>query len=157
MQKDRKEPLYRKVNKTTVSRRCWNSTKNPDSKYDRNTKKGIKRGMTPKHLTGYDYTPLYRFLLSRVGMDWDKTFSEASSRLDNTEAIYHLVAKSENDRSEYVNCGESSKYNGLYVDDNNILQKVNPNLKNTDLYPTCHCCTHTFNGEVLKNKYEDTL
>lgn len=154
MKRNRKETLYRKVNKTTVCRTTHDTIKNPNSKYDRGTKNGIKRSMRPLHRTGYDYTPLYRFLLSKVGKDWDEVYSEAKSRLDNEDAIFYMVALHEKDMNDYFRSGESSFHSKLYVDDTNILQYVNPNLKNTDFDPICPCCTHTFNGKVLINKYK---
>ena len=91
------------------------------------------------------------FLLSKVGEDWDRVHSEAVSRLDNPEAIFHLVKNDKN--KSYVYCGEASIYSVLIVDENNRLQKANPNLTNEMFWPSCHCCTHTFNGKVLVNKY----
>jgi hypothetical protein len=126
-----------------------------DAKYDRNTKKGINKNMKKNVDRGLDYTPLYRFLLSKVGQDWDKVHSEAVSRLDQEDPIYHLVARNETEKRDYVRCGESSMYSGLYVDENNILQKVNPNLRNEELFPSCGCCTHTFNGTPLQKTYAD--
>lgn len=109
-----------------------------------------------KPLYRLDYTPLYKFLLSKVGQDWDKIHSEAISRLDKEEPIYHLVALfNKSEEKDYVRCGESSYYSGLFVDENNFLQKVNPNLKNEDMYPSCNCCTHTFNGMPFQKTYAD--
>lgn len=145
------KPLYRKVNT-----KAFNHSHNVgnDSKNDRNTKKGISKSMKRKVHRGLDYTPLYKFLISKVGKNWDDVYSEAVSRLDKKEPIFHIVAKHEHEMKDYVRCGESSYYSCLYIDKDNILQKVNPNLKNEDLTPTCSCCTHTFNGNVLNNKYE---
>ena len=41
---------------------------------------------------GYDYTPLFKFLLSRAGKNWDDVYSEAISRLDQEEPIWWMVA-----------------------------------------------------------------
>ena len=112
-----------------------------------NMKKNVERGL--------DYTPLYKFLLSKVGQDWDMIHSEAISRLDKEDPIYHLVARNEHEKQDYVRCGESSKYSGLFVDEDNKLQLVNPNLRNEHLFPSCHCCTHTFNGTPLQKTYAD--
>ena len=148
MNKDIK-PLYRKV----CDARNNHHNSGPDAKYDRQTKKGIGRSMKQNDQRGLDYTPLYKFLLSKVGQNWDQIYSQAVGRLDKEEPIYHIVALQDHEKKDYVRCGDSSFYNGLYVDENNILQKVNPNLKNEDLTPDCHCCTHTFNGTVLIKKY----
>ncbi|MFB8003192.1 hypothetical protein [Nocardia sp. NPDC056000] len=95
---------------------------------------------------GRDYTPLFRFLLSRVGSSWEATFAEAKSRLDTTEPIFWLVAVQEFDRRDYVRIGESTYYSGLYVDSDGTLQVVNPDINESSLDPQCACCTHTFNG-----------
>lgn len=54
---------------------------------------------------GRDYTPLFRFLLSKVGGDWDAIHAEAVSRLDTPEPIFWLVALNEADRKPYVRIG----------------------------------------------------
>ena len=144
------KPLYRKVNTKALNH---HHNVGNDAKNDRNTKNGVNKSMKRNVQRGLDYTPLYKFLLSKIGEDWDKIYSEAIKRLDKEEPIFHLVAKSNEQMRDYVRCGESSLYSGLYVDGNNKLQKVNPNLKNEDLAPSCWCCTHTFNGKVLIKKY----
>lgn len=144
------KPLYRKVNTRTHN---VHHNSGSDAKYDRNTKKGVNKSLNKSDKRGLDYTPLYKFLLSKVGQDWDKIHSQAINRLDQEEPIYHLVAKTPQDKRDYVICGESSYYSGLYIDDNNKLQLTNPDFKNEDLTPSCSCCTHTFNSKVLVKKY----
>ncbi len=125
------KPLYRKVN--TKARNCHHNS-GTDAKYERNTKKGIQRSMKKNDHRGLDYTPLYKFLLSKIGEDWTSVHSEALSRLDKEEPIFYLVARNDSEKNDFVYCGTNSCYNGLYIDSNNKLQKVNPNLKNEDLY-----------------------
>lgn len=152
MSKDgHKEPLYRKVN--TKARNVHHNF-GGEARYDRNTKKGLNKSMKNKVARGLDYTPLYRFLLSKVGKNWDEVHSEAVSRLDQEDAIYHLVARHAAEKKDSVCCGESSYYSGLYVDENNLLQKVKPDLKNEDFSPSCKCCTHTFNGSPFLKAYK---
>lgn len=146
------KPLYRKVN--TKARNCHHIS-GSEARYDRHIKKGMSKSMKKSDQRGLDYTPLYKFLLSKVGEDWDKVHSQAVARLDKEEPIYHLVAKIPSKKRDYVGCDESTYYSGLYVDDDNILQKVNPNLKNEDLYPSCWCCTHTFNGTPFQKTWKD--
>ncbi|MGV3611475.1 MAG: hypothetical protein ACO1N0_11025 [Fluviicola sp.] len=98
---------------------------------------------------GLDYTPLYRFLLSKVGSDWNEVFSEAKARLDKAEPIFILVALHENEKQDLVRIGESSYFSGLYVDENTILQVSNPSLQAKEMEPFCSCCTHTFNGKLF--------
>jgi hypothetical protein len=145
-----KEPLYRKQN---TKARGVHHNFGGDAKNDRSTKKGMSHSLKKGVERGLDYTPLYRFLLSKVGKDWDEVYSEAISRLDKSEPIYHLVAEDDSKKRDYVCCGESSYYSGLFVDSNNILQLVNPEFKNEDLHPNCKCCTHTFNGKPFVKSY----
>ncbi len=57
---------------------------------------------------GYDYPPLFRFLLSKVGQSWDTVFSEANARLDRPEPVFWMVALHESDKKEYMCTGEST-------------------------------------------------
>jgi hypothetical protein len=148
-----KEPLFRKVN---TKARGVHHNFGGDFKYSRNKKREtpeqIHGKMYGKKERGLDYTPLFRFLLSKVGVEWDSVFSEAKSRLDKTEPIYWIVALDENEKEEYVRIGESTYFSGLYVDKDGILQLTNPTLKPTDLTPLCSCCTHTLNGVIFGKK-----
>lgn len=143
---NRKKPLYRKVN--TKARGVdhhfggdYRSTRN-SKRETREQTRGSMRGSMNR---GLDYTPLFKFLLSKVGSSWNEVFSEANSRLDSQEPIFWLVALA-NDKKEVVRIGESSYFSGLFVDDFGLLQFVNPNLKSSDLTIYCSCCTHTLNG-----------
>ena len=98
---------------------------------------------------GLDYTPLFKFLLSKVGNNWNEVFSEAKSRLDKQDPIFWMVALNEEEKKDCVRVGESTYFSGLFVDNNGVLQLVNPNLKAVDMKPFCDCCTHTFNGKIF--------
>ncbi|WP_194813342.1 hypothetical protein [Nocardia sp. XZ_19_385] len=142
-----KPPLYRKDNTTTWGVR----PRGGEYRHRRNTKRTVKSDVTQEGMgrakgRGRDYTPLFRFLLSRVGSDWEATFAEAKSRLDQSEPIFWLVAVQEPDRRDYVRIGESTYYSGLYVASDGTLQIVNPDINASSLDPQCACCTHTFNG-----------
>ncbi|WP_421590067.1 hypothetical protein [Shinella sp. M27] len=102
---------------------------------------------------GLDYTPLFKFLLSRVGDDWDAMHAEAIARLDGAEPIFWMVARSEAERKPFVGMGESAYYSGLFVDEANRLQRVDPHLSVVQMEPSCACCTHTFNGVPFTRKY----
>ncbi|MFT6202930.1 MAG: spore maturation protein CgeB [Spirosomataceae bacterium] len=145
-----KKPLFRKVNTRARSVR---HDFGGDFKYSRNQKSDsvelIKGSMHSKKARGLDYTPLFRFLLSKVGSDWNEVFSEAKSRLNKTEPIYWIVALNENEKEDYKRIRESSYFSGLYVDKNRKLQLTNPSLQAEDLTPFCDCCTHTLNGKVF--------
>ncbi|SED47419.1 hypothetical protein SAMN04490185_3552 [Pseudomonas frederiksbergensis] len=144
-----KKSLYRKVNTRTWG--VWRNEITGHYRHQRNTKNEINndasRGSmhgTRRH--GFDYTPLFRFLLSRVGRQWDEVFSETVARLDRPEPVFWMVALHENQRKAQVCLGESSYFSGLYVDGQGYLRIVNPELKAEHMTPNCHCCTHTFNG-----------
>lgn len=145
-----KSKLYRKVN---TRAKGVHHLSGGDFKDTRNSKKEVvqqvKGTMFGAKQRGLDYTPLFRFLLSKVGSNWDKVFSEAKSRLDRQEPIFWIVALHVDQKRDYVRIGESAYFSGLFVDDDGILQLVNPNLKAADMTPFCGCCTHTFNGKVF--------
>lgn len=154
----RKDPLYRKVNTRTRGVRHHTGG---DFRHQRNTRREkqaiadtITRGtMHGREQRGLDYTPLFRFLLSKVGEPWGPVHAEAVSRLDREEPIYWLVARTEVERNSHVLIGGNSYYSGLYVNDDGRLAKVAPDMRNEDLTPSCPCCTHTFNGVPLVRKY----
>jgi hypothetical protein len=102
----------------------------------------------PMVYDGFDYTPLFRFLLSKVGHPWDQVFSEAKSRLDRPEPVFWIVALHKSDKEEYVRTDENSYYSGLCVDGAGLLQKVNLQLTPEQMEPFYDNCTHTFNGVV---------
>jgi hypothetical protein len=140
-----KEPLFRRVNTRTHNVRHnfggeyrWSRQRN-DSLEGRGSMHAGKR-------RGRDYTPLFRFLLSRVGKDWTDVHHEAVSRLDDEEPIFWLVARTEAEKRPSVLLGENSYYSGLYIDENNRLAIVDPALSVEQMEPSCSCCTHTFNG-----------
>ena len=153
-----KEPLYRKVN---TRARGVHHHAGGDFRHQRHSKREkqaiadeVPRGtMHARENRGLDYTPLFRFLLAKVGEPWATVHAEAVRRLDREEPIYWLVARNEAERRSHVYIGENSCFSGLYVDDEGRLAEVAPDLRNEDLAPTCPCCTHTFNGVPLVRKY----
>ncbi|MEM9219882.1 MAG: hypothetical protein AAGD25_36840 [Cyanobacteria bacterium P01_F01_bin.150] len=144
------KPLYRKVNTKARGMRHHNGS---DYRHFRNRKEKHLVKMAQGVQRGLDYTPLFMFLLSKVGQSWDVVFSEAVSRLDKQEPIFWLVSLSKEHAPPTVRLGESSYYSGLYVDEAGILQKVAPELNASSLTPLCACCTHTFNGKPFSQKY----
>ena len=109
--------------------------------------------MRRRQRRGLDYTPLFQYLLSKIGEDWDDVFSEAAARLDSTEPIFWMVARQPHERQEFVRLGESTYYSGLYVDADNRLQVVDSELGPHNMEPLCPCCTHTFNGIRFTREY----
>lgn len=145
-----KSKLYRKVNTKTFNVRHeyggdFRNTRNKKQQ----TREQITGTMGGKKERGLDYTPLFKFLLSKVGGNWNEIFSEAKERLDKTEPIFWLVALNPDEKRDFVRYGESSYFSGLYVDEFGFLQISNPNLKAIDMKPFCDCCTHTFNGKLF--------
>lgn len=152
---NKKKPLFRKVN--TVARGVHHNF-GGDYRHQRNTKRekssqATSGSMHGRKKRGLDYTPLFKFLLSKVGQDWDEVLSEAVSRLDQAEPIFWLVALTEDQKQDVVRLGESTYFSGLYVDDTNRLQMVNPDLGPETMEPACPCCTHTFNDVPFLKKY----
>lgn len=150
------KPLYRKVRNNESYNKQHNGT---DYKHTRNTKKQIldedgsyclKQNETmskQRSSNGYDYTPLYKFLHSKEGKDWDSVYSEAKLRLDSDEAIWHIV-ETESDLIPHSisRTGESQYYHSMYIDNENKLRFID---KSETITPTCKCCTWTLNGKVI--------
>lgn len=127
-------------------------------KWDRRTKKNFDnqkstQGMNPK-FNGRDYTPLFKFLLSRVGRDWKEVHSEATSRLDTPEPIGWMVSEDPNETKVFFRAGESSYYSKLYVDEENILRKVDPGFEAENMEPSHWNDSCSFNGIPVTKKYD---
>lgn len=144
----RPEPLYRKVNTTAhgVHHRTGGDFHEQRSSKALVLSDAQRLPMHGNSRRGLDYTPLFRFLLSKVGADWNEVHAEAVARLDRTEPIFWLVARQPHEEQDVVRVGESSYFSGLRIDEHGRLQRVNASLGPGDLAPTCPCCTHTFNG-----------
>lgn len=141
-----KKPLYRKVN--TRAHGVFHNI-GGDYRRTRHARGKVRETMHGKKRRGLDYTPLFRFLLSKVGARWDDVFSEAVARLDRPDPIFWLVARQPSERRAVVCIGESSYFSGLFVDESGILQRVDPGFGPQDIQPSCTCCTHTFNGTSI--------
>jgi hypothetical protein len=141
-----KQPLYRKVNTTAHGVRHDKGGDFRDERRRSQRSDSSRESMHGRKQRGLDYTPLFKFLLSKCGQPWNAVHAEATARLDRQEPIFWLVALPGHERNSYVRLGESSYYSGMYVDDAGILQLVDPSLGPSSLTPTCKCCMHTFNG-----------
>lgn len=150
--KNGKKPLYTKINKKARGVSCLGGGEYRHTRHSKNQPEGNRQSMYCTVRSGYDYTPLYKFLLSKVGQDWSKIHSEAISRLDKEEPIFRMVAILEKDRRDIFCKSDFSYFSGLYVDEHNILQKVNPNLTLNDVPVYCSCCTYTLNGIRVPKK-----
>jgi hypothetical protein len=150
-----KEPLYRKVNTTA---RGVHHLKGGDYRDERRRNvhsEAVRGSMHGRKQRGLDYTPLFKFLLSKRGQPWNQVHAETTARLDRQEPIFWLVALPGHERKPYILAGESSFYSGMYVDEAGILQLVDPSLGPSSLTPTCKCCTHTFNGVPFTRTFVD--
>ncbi len=151
-----KPKLYRKHNKRVIASRC-HFEEQKEFRHQRNTKefKNSEKMRGSMHSTrqlGVDFTPLYRFLHSKVGHKWDDVQSEALSRLDEhgMEGIEHavdIVPEAGYPPGGFFRVGESSYWSSMYVDENGFLQFVDPEERPKI---QCLCCTHTFNGVPMK-------
>lgn len=148
-----KEPLYRKEN-TTAHRARHDGGDYRDERHRSQQSDASRESMRGRKRRGLDYTPLFKFLLSRCGQPWDAVYSEAKARLDRPEPIFWLVALPGHERSPYVRVGESSYFSGMYVDEAGVLRLVDPSLGPSSLVPSCKCCTHTFNAVPFTRSFE---
>lgn len=154
------KPLYRKVNRKSSWQNHNCQGKGGNFSSQRNTKASkkfegthlrmIKRGAGPD--TGYDYTPLFHYLLMRIGDQWKDIYSDIKPRLNDTEPIFWIVSLADDvsGEPEYVRLGEASYWSRLYVNPEGQLQKVNPELES--IQPFCTCHTHSFNGKKLRTE-----
>lgn len=149
---NRIKPLYRKENKVSLSNK-YNVSTGSEYRYQRHSKAFLNDDRNHKSMTsgkyGYDYTPLFKFLLSKVGSDWDKIYAEAKARLNDPEPIFWMVALRESERRSIVRLGDSTYYSGLFVDDDGILAIVNPNISSTELPDPHPGETISFNGLLM--------
>lgn len=157
--RQRKKPLYRSVNTRTHGVRHGSGKK---ARWERHTKasanhQAMNGSMHSGQRHGFDYTPLFKFLLSRVGRNWDEVHSEVVSRLDHEDPINWMVASELSRGSRYFRADESSYFSGLYVDESNVLAIVDPELTPETMRPFCACCTHTLNGVRLTTPYSDEV
>ncbi|AWH23124.1 hypothetical protein [Stenotrophomonas sp. ZAC14D2_NAIMI4_6] len=146
---DRSAPLFRRVNaRARNSRHGEHGGEYRNERHRKGTlaSEATRGSMHGGHRHGRDYTPLFRFLLSKVGQPWVQVHSEACARLDTPEPITWIVATDNAPRRDQVRVGEASYFSGLYVDEAGLLQRVAPALTAKDMVPSCTCCTHTFNG-----------
>jgi hypothetical protein len=148
-----KAPLYRKVNTTAHGVHHRSGGDFRDQRHS-DTSESTRQGMHGRKRRGLDYTPLFRFLLSKIGSEWSVVYSEAVSRLDRPDPIFWLVALRPEEEHEYVRTGESSYFSGLRVDERGLLQVVNPAVGPGSLAPLCKCCTHTFNGARFTRPFD---
>lgn len=140
-----KKPLYRKVNTRALG---VHHRAGGEYRHTRNTRDAepVGASMHGTQRRGRDYTPLFRFLLSKVGEPRNGVFQEAAARLDSAEPIWWLVARAEHERRDAVRVGQATYFSGLFIGADGTLQRVAPDLTGEDMTPGCSCCTHTLDG-----------
>lgn len=155
------KPLYRKVNTTCHGGKVYHGN---NSKYHRGKKQDSKDKMkSGQQHHGLDYSPLFGYLRKNVGNKWSELYQKIISRLpsnlkENPLNFSVLSYKDylnmhEMDKvQETFKFGESSIHSLMYIDENDLLQFVNPDLKVEDMKAPCACCTHTFNGKKISRK-----
>lgn len=136
------KPLYRKVNRKCLH--CYDA-KASHYRWQRNTKKenkliedSVSHGKMHKRPSiftshKYDYTPMIMYVLNRVGEDFDKVYSDVCKRIEGEGKVLFnkmVSKKPKEELNDYFRYGEGSYYSQLYVDDENKIQKINPNLSN---------------------------
>lgn len=160
--KFKEKPLYRKVNTTCHGGKLHHGSSSNDE-YRRGSKDSIEKKSKMKsgnQYHGLDFSPLYAYLRKHVGEKWSDIYSKIKprlpehSRFDPLEStvltFQEYTMQKENGRvSEIFGHGESSTHSTLYIDENDILQFVNPNLTAEEIGVSCRCCTHTFNGKLI--------
>ena len=98
------EPLFRRGNRRA---RNVDHGHGGDFRHQRNTKRErdsdqTRGSMRQGRRRGLDYTPLFRYLLSKIGEGWGEVFSKAAARLDSTEPLFWMVARQPHERQDYV-------------------------------------------------------
>ncbi|QEI06649.1 hypothetical protein FXN63_13005 [Pigmentiphaga aceris] len=163
MTRNHKKPLlYRKANTTAHIVNFHHKDFN-DERHTKIREKRLAFDHAREHMNssnsgiGRDYTPLFKFLLAKVGEPWAAVYAEAVSRLDKPEPVFWMVQLRQRELSSVVRMGENSYYSGLYVDDAGLLQVVDPSASEATQVPSCSCCTHTFNGKPFARAATSSL
>ena len=157
-----KKPLYRKENKRTHNGWAWYFYPKERYRFERhkNFDDQIERMSIKKHSmfrTGYDYTPLIRFLHSHVGDVWADIFCECQARLNNITPLTRMVVNVNKrglvvdnypceELPKYCEVGEDSYWSTLYVDEEGVLQFVDKDYHKPPVSNSL-AFTDTWNGE----------
>ena len=142
-----KKPLYRKYNK--LARGFHHNTPGGEFRHERNTSEMKAFEGTHKSIgrtrEGFDYTPLFKFLLSKVGQKWDDVFSEAVKRLDKQDPIFWLVDLDfQRGVKGLVNIGEASYYSKLTVVDGVLVWQMNLRLPHQNHVHAVHIASMVY-------------
>lgn len=127
------------------------------SRWTRHSKNGITQKMKKRINYHLDYTPLFKFLLSKEGEKWEGVWRECQKKVDTVEPVLWMVQnirlnglpKHDKCLEEYdksFGYEEGSYFSTMYVDENGILQVVDKNYKESTPLEYCRRCGETFNG-----------
>lgn len=130
------KPLYRKWNTRVLSPSYWLNLWGGDYRHERSKHKNdfetTKLPMKKNRGAGYDYTPLYQYLRSHVGENWNDIYSKILPRLPDTkegrEAWTIFVLQPGEKVRPLVRYGPRSMFSALYIDEKNLLQVVDPTV-----------------------------
>ena len=159
------KPLYRKRNTKVLNSGYWIWSSGGDYKYERHFYKNdfetTKLSMKKNRGADYDYTPLYWYLRKHVGENWNDIYSNILPRLPNTKEgreawTYFVNQPYEKNKLAIVSYGPRAYYSALYIDENNLLQIVDPTIGVEHFnatYGRDFPETYTFNGKrIMKNE-----
>jgi hypothetical protein len=79
------QPLYRKVNTTAQGVHHAKGGDYRDERRRSHQSDVSRESMHRRKHRGLDYTPLFKFLLSKCGQQWNAVHAEATARLDRPE------------------------------------------------------------------------
>jgi hypothetical protein len=151
------KPLYRKENKRSLRTSYYVKT-GGEARWYRNSKQEkedieneVTRQKIPKKKLDMDFSPFYNYLVSNVGSNADEVFRNAVPRMPDVATTKqcwdYMFGK---DSGEIHRMGENSYWSALYVDDEGLIQKIDPLAQP----PREHYCypgwTIGFNGKTLK-------
>ena len=138
MKRDRVEPLYRKENTKGWLNRIYK--KGGQYKWRRYSERDIKAGKKKEGMqeykvgwTAYNYNPLFHYLLGCIGKDVNEVRKAVQSRLNSMEPFNIMVhddGTGQPPTRDSFRFGENSYWSQLYVDGDNKIQAVNPDLSN---------------------------
>lgn len=156
MKRTKLKPLYRTACRPTYG----HFKENKHYRHIRNKKKTVIEGEESvdtdtkmvrqrKDVRQLDFTPLYKYLQSKVGEDYDTVYSNVVERIPrNQRGVIDYIVMADNTGDGVARLGESTYFRTLYVDENNKLQFVNKDYKQT-VSKWCYMDTTTLDGKTI--------
>lgn len=167
--------LYTK-NEGGNNRHTRGEEKHPRYRHERRTKKNqqeydeeirctpIKKRFKPFYLEETskckNYTPLFKYLLSQVGKNWDDVWKDVFPRVDGVSDPIRLMVINVNKHGNVIEVENKQPYfsynlryygyrtfSTLFVDENNILQYVDKNFR--PHHDNLGMITKSFNAKAI--------